>query len=160
ADPALFGPSAPKVKGGTDLVGDNYDATGKNGDPTPVPDPNPLDCNSHGTHVAGTAAGFGVLEDDNHSTYTGPYDQSIYGTTMFHVGPGVAPKADLYAIRVFGCQGSTDVVNEALEWAVDNDMDVVNMSLGSDYAPGDSADAFAADAAMRAGVMVVSAAGN
>src|SRR6266516_4119849 len=27
ADPALFGPNAPKVKGGTDLVGDNYDAS-------------------------------------------------------------------------------------------------------------------------------------
>ncbi|MFL5272166.1 MAG: S8 family serine peptidase, partial [Anaeromyxobacteraceae bacterium] len=56
ANPALFGPGAPKVKGGTDLVGDAYDAD----DPTsvPVPDPNPLDCNGHGSHVAGTAAGF------------------------------------------------------------------------------------------------------
>src|SRR6266478_7099656 len=27
ADPALFGPSAPRVKGGTDLVGDDYDAS-------------------------------------------------------------------------------------------------------------------------------------
>ena len=47
-----------------------------------MPDSNPLDCNGHGTHVAGTAAGFGVLDDAGHSTYTGPYDQSIYGTTM------------------------------------------------------------------------------
>ena len=42
----LFGPTAPKVKGGTDLVGDAYDASSD--DPainTPVPDPNPLDCN-------------------------------------------------------------------------------------------------------------------
>src|SRR5262249_36483315 len=48
ADPALFGPGAPRVKGGTDLVGDNYDAGSD--DParsTPVPDPNPLDCNGH-----------------------------------------------------------------------------------------------------------------
>src|SRR5205814_9526950 len=67
ADPALFGPAAPKVKGGTDLVGDNYNANSS--DPainTPVPDPNPLDCSTlsgfsgHGSHVAGTAAGFGV----------------------------------------------------------------------------------------------------
>src|SRR5262252_3642850 len=60
-DPTLVGPSARKVKGGIDLVGDAY--TGSN---TPVPDPNPLDCEftsgsvGHGTHVAGTAAGFGV----------------------------------------------------------------------------------------------------
>ena len=40
ADPALFGPHAPKVKGGTDLVGDNYFASST--DPartrrTPIP---------------------------------------------------------------------------------------------------------------------------
>ena len=49
------------------------------------------------------------------------------------VGPGVAPKADLYAVRVFGCDGSTDVTVDAIEWAVANDMDVINMSLGSPF---------------------------
>ncbi len=157
ADPALFGPNAPKVKGGTDLVGDNYDA----GDPaksTPVPDPNPLDCNGHGSHVAGSAAGFGVTAQG--TTFNGPYDQTTHTNFAFTIGPGVAPKADLYAVRVFGCEGSTDVVTEAIEWAVDNDMDVVNMSLGADFGTGDSADSLAADAAVKAGVVVVSAAGN
>jgi minor extracellular serine protease Vpr len=51
ADPTLFGPKAPKVKGGIDLVGDAY-----NGNNTPQPDPNPLDCNGHGSHTSGTAA--------------------------------------------------------------------------------------------------------
>ena len=49
------------LSGGTDFAGDAYDASSS--DPataTPHPDPNPLDCNSHGSHVAGTAAGFGV----------------------------------------------------------------------------------------------------
>jgi minor extracellular serine protease Vpr len=105
ADPALFGPNAPKVKGGTDLVGDNYDDSST--DPakkTPMPDPNPLDCNGHGSHVAGTAAGFGVTSTG--ATYHGPYDSSIYNAPQnFTIGPGVAPKADLYMVRVFGCSG-------------------------------------------------------
>jgi subtilisin family serine protease len=55
ADPALFGPNAPKVKGGTDLVGDNYDAASSGpAKYTPQPGPNPLDCGGHGSHVAGT----------------------------------------------------------------------------------------------------------
>ena len=74
ADPALFGPAAPKVKGGIDLVGDAYDASAPAGSPklVPHPDPNPLDCNGHGSHVSGTAAGFGVLSTG--ATYTGGYD--------------------------------------------------------------------------------------
>jgi len=156
ADPALFGPNAPKVKGGIDLVGDDYDANDDTS--VPVPDPNPLDCNGHGSHVAGSAAGFGVL--GNGSEYTGSYDNLTHVNNTFSIGPGVAPKADLYAVRVFGCEGSTNVVTEAIEWAIDNDMDVINMSLGSDFGPGDSADAKAADDASKAGVVVVSSAGN
>ena len=157
ADPSLFGPNAPKVKGGTDLVGDDYDAN----DPaksTPVPDPNPLDCNGHGSHVAGTAAGFGVLQDGR--TFGGPYDVSAYADNAFLVGPGVAPKADLYAVRVFGCSGATDVVTEAIDWTVEHKMDVVNMSLGSDFGLAISADSIAAANAAKAGILVVAAAGN
>jgi subtilisin family serine protease len=158
ADPSLFGPNAPKVKGGTDLVGDAYNASGDEAAATPHPDPNPLDCNGHGSHVAGTAAGFGVLTTG--TTFPGPYDQLTHKNFSFIIGPGVAPKADLYAVRVFGCEGSTDVVTEALDWAVDHDMDVVNMSLGSDFGDPESADALAADNTMKAGVMVVMSAGN
>src|SRR5258706_14771299 len=59
AEPALFGPSAPRTNGGTDLVGDSYNADPSSPafQPIPHPDPNPLDCNGHGSHVAGTAAG-------------------------------------------------------------------------------------------------------
>jgi len=96
----------------------------------------------------------------NGATYNGPYDQLTHLNNSFAIGPGVAPRADLYAVRVFGCEGSTDVVIDAIEWAVDNDMDVINMSLGSDFSPGDSADGKAADDATKAGVVVVSAAGN
>ena len=158
ANPALFGPGAPRVKGGTDLVGDDYDANVASS--VPQPDPNPLDCNldvGHGSHVAGTAAGNGVLA--NGTTYNGPYDSTTYSNS-FRIGPGVAPKADLYAIRVFGCFGSTDVVVEALDWAVDHDMDVVNMSLGSSFGTANTADAQATDNAVKAGIIVVASAGN
>jgi minor extracellular serine protease Vpr len=155
ADPKLFGPNAPKVKGGTDLVGDAYDADIAGS--VPVPDPNPLDCNGHGSHVSGTAAGFGVTNDG--ATYHGPYNEAAYAAG-FGIGPGVAPLADLYMVRVFGCTGSTDVVADAIEWAVHNDMDVISMSLGSPYGVTGTADAIASDNAAKAGIIVVAAAGN
>ncbi len=156
ADPALFGPHAPKIKGGTDLVGDNYDASTP-ANSVPVPDPNPLDCNGHGSHVAGTAAGFGVANDG--TTFHGPYDAAAYGAG-FGIGPGVAPLADLYAVRVFGCSGTTDVVTEGIDWAVHNNMDVINMSLGAPFGPANSSDAIASDNAAKAGIVVAVAAGN
>lgn len=158
ADPALFGPDAPRVKGGIDLVGDAYDASSS--DPArriPVPDDNPLDCQGHGSHVAGTAGGSGVNPDG--TTYTGPYDESTAGRE-FRVGPGVAPQVDLYAIRVFGCTGSTDVTVPAIDWAVANGLDVINLSLGSSYGRGDDPSAVAAANAVGAGVVVVVSAGN
>ncbi|MEJ1965404.1 MAG: S8 family serine peptidase [Gammaproteobacteria bacterium] len=72
----------------------------------------------------------------------------------------MAPKADLYAVRVFGCEGSTNVVVDAIDWAIAHDMDVINMSLGSDYGSADDADAVEVDNAARAGVVVISSAGN
>ena len=164
-DPSLVGAAAPKVKGGTDLVGDDYD-----GFNAPVPDPNPLDCEftsgsvGHGSHVAGTAAGFGVKADG--TTFAGPYNAAAYTPGAFRIGPGVAPQADLYAIRVFGCQGSTDVVTEAIDWAVDHGVDVISMSLGSNYGvvgntdPGDLAEGLAVANATAAGIIVVAASGN
>lgn len=157
ADPALFGPSAPRIKGGIDLVGDDYDAGGTGDALIPKPDPNPLDCQGHGSHVAGTTGGSGVLPDG--STFEGPYDETT-PSVDFRVGPGVAPEADLYAVRVFGCDGSTDVTIQAIDWAVDNGMDVINMSLGSSFGRGDDPSAVAATNAVGAGVVVVASAGN
>src|SRR5439155_11940942 len=84
-----YGSSAPKVKGGTDLVGNCYDAGGRassgcpdgNANLTPHPDSNPLDCNGHGSHTAGTAAGFGV--DHTGATYTGSYTTSTIDNESF-----------------------------------------------------------------------------
>jgi len=158
ASPSLFGPNAPKVKGGHDFVGDDYDASSD--DPAaavPHPDPNPLDCNGHGSHVAGSAAGFGVKADGNR--YAGAYNSSTHGTS-FRIGPGVAPLADLYALRVFGCAGSTNVTVDAIDWAVDHDMDVINMSLGSSFGRATAPSAVASNNAAAAGVIVVASAGN
>lgn len=164
-DPALVGPLAPKVIGGADLVGDTYNAGSTNpANRVPQPDPNPLDCNTgnaggHGSHTAGTVAGFGVAEDG--STYAGPYDPSTFSDpSAFRIGPGVAPKANIFSIRVFGCSGSTAVTIDAIELAVENDVDVINMSLGSAFGSPEDATAVASSNAAAAGVIVVASAGN
>lgn len=158
ADPTMFGPDAPKVKGGFDFSGDDYNASAPAGSPAlnPQPDPNPLDCHGHGSHVAGTTGGFGVDED---GTYDGDYDESTHEND-FIIGPGVAPEVDLYALRVFGCGGSTDLTVLAIDWAVDNDLDVINMSLGSPFGRNDDPSAVASTNAAAAGVIVVASAGN
>ena len=64
------------------------------------------------------------------------------------------------ATLAFGCAGSTDVVTDAIEWAVANHMDVINMSLGASYGTEDSSDAVASTNAEEAGTIVVASAGN
>ncbi|WP_461471285.1 S8 family peptidase [Microbacterium sp. HJ5] len=155
ADPALFGPNAPRIKGGWDFVGDDYDANDDTS--VPKPDANPLDCNGHGSHVAGTTGGSGVTAAGE--TYTGAYDEST-ASQEWKIGPGVAPEVDLYALRVFGCEGSTNVTTAAIDWAVANDMDVINMSLGSSFGTATDPEAVAAANAIGAGVVVVASAGN
>src|SRR5258705_2677050 len=68
--------------------------------------------------------------------------------------------ADLYSVRVFGCAASTDVTVDAIEWAVKNKMDVINMSLGSIFGSADDPSAEASTNAVKAGVVVVASAGN
>jgi len=144
----------PRFKGGYDFAGDAY--TGHN---APQPDNNPIDCqkHGHGTHVAGTAAGSGVTADGD--TYQGPYDSTTY-SNEFRVGPGAAPEADLYALKAFGCEGQSDVITEAVDWAVKNHMDVINLSLGSPFGKATDPDSVAVSNAVAAGVVVVSSAGN
>jgi hypothetical protein len=131
----------------------------------PEPDPDPYDCYGHGTHVAGIAGGYGVTTAG--ATYTGSYTDDL-DPAGFVVGPGVAPRAELYALKVFGCAGSSDVVDLAIEWAVDPNgdgdfadrMDVINLSLGSPYGDAYETTAVAANNAAAAGVLVIASAGN
>ena len=137
-----------KVIGGFDFAGPTYDAS-VDSLSTPSPDPDPLDVNGHGTHVAGSAAG--------------------YVPASGVVGRGMAPDARLMALKVFGdVAGSTDLVSDAIERALDpnNDMsiddavDVINMSLGSPYGHPDDPSAIATQNAVDLGIVVVASAGN
>ncbi len=100
----------------------------------------PLDdsWNSHGTHVAGIIAA--AMDDE--------------GVI------GVAPDANLYAVKVLDGSGMglASWFIGGLEWAVDNDMDVANISIGfSAYSQAmEEACNYAADN----GVLLVAAAGN
>ncbi|HEY2296788.1 MAG TPA: S8 family serine peptidase [Jatrophihabitans sp.] len=163
-DPQLskeFGPNAPKVIGGYDFVGDDYNANDA-AHSTPHPDPNPLDCNSHGTHTAGSLAGFGVTSDGK--TYHGAYNSSTVTpgdpNHDWTVGPGVAPEASLLVYRVFGCAGSTNVDDLAINQAVKDGASVISMSLGSPFGETTDPSAVAAQNAVNDGVLVVAADGN
>ncbi len=169
-EPGSF-PTA-KVVGGTDFVGDSYDASASGG--TIAPDDDPLDClglqgmdiaGGHGTHVAGIAAGMGVLSTG--APFAGPYNQSV-NPAQFRVGPGVAPGASLYALKIFGCSGSTSFTDAALEWAADPNadddftdrLDVLNLSLGGSYGLASSGEAEVITNLTSLGSLLVIAAGN
>ncbi|CAN5400551.1 hypothetical protein BH09SUM1_BH09SUM1_26270 [soil metagenome] len=167
-DHAVLGDSpafpGPRVVGGTDLAGDSYNA-GSSSTSTPAPDPDPVDCQGHGSHVAGITGGSGVNSDG--TTYAGPYNTTI-PFSSFRIGPGVAPRASLLSIKVFGCTGSTLLVAQGFEYAADpnddNDfsdhLDVVNVSIGSNYSVAESPEGMAADVLASLGTVVVCSAGN
>ncbi len=170
-DPTTIEPDSfptAKVAGGTDFVGEDYDA-GNSGSSTPVPDPDPLDNTDdhHGTHVAVIAAGLGVTT--NHASFQGGYG-GPFDSSQFPIGPRVAPEASLYALKIFGRSGGTAAVPDALDWAADPDqdgqtldhLDVVNLSLGSGFGVDDSTDPElkAVDRLARLGCVVCIAAGN
>lgn len=103
---------------------------------------NPLksanDDNGHGTHVAG------IIAAENNS-----------------IGViGAGPQIDLYAVKVLNRNGSgylSDVI-EGIDWAIANNMQVINMSLGSATNIQSFHDAVIR--ANEAGVVQVAAAGN
>jgi serine protease AprX len=104
----------------------------------------PHDPNGHGTHVAGIAAGSGAASDGRYR--------------------GVAPGADLLVARALDSFGSgrTSQVMAAVEWAVDQGAQVINISLGGGPYPADGSDALSSmcNAAADQGVVVCVAAGN
>lgn len=96
---------------------------------------------SHGTHVAGTIAALG---------------KNPYGIS------GIAPKVDLYAYRVLGAygSGSNAGVIAGINKAVEEGMDIINLSLGGGNNSSTTADTVAINNAMLAGTLAVMATGN
>ncbi len=133
-----FGPGC-RVSKGFDFVGDAYnnDITSPAYNPIPTPDPFPDDCNGHGTHVSGIVGANGGIH-------------------------GVAPEVTFHAYRVFGCEGSTsaDIMLAAMEQAMDDGTDVVNMSIGSALAWPNYPTSQGADRLVKHGIVVVASIGN
>ena len=164
-----------KVLGGWDFAGLNYTADGP-----PSPDGNPLDegpglCgevpssvprgDGHGSHVAGTAGGWGVASDG--TTFDGDYSTLTDDELLeMQVGPGSAPDADLVALKIFGCAGSSLVTGAALDWLLDptnelaEQVTVVNMSIGSDFSTVDDPENELIEQLVADGKVVVTSAGN
>lgn len=104
----------------------------------------------HGTHVAGTIAGV-----------TGK-TAVVHGVAIDDLS-GIAPGAWLGNYNVFpgnvASARSEDILN-AVEAAVTDGMDVLNLSLGGGYRGNNDLLALGLDAAVEAGVVVAVAAGN
>ncbi len=125
---------AGRIAGGVNLVSP---AVG-----LPAPDPaNFMDDNSngHGTHVAGVIAA----------------NLDTLGVV------GVAPEAAIYAVKVLGGSGFGQISDIAagVQWAIENGMDVINMSLGIGGTPENTL-RMACEDAYQAGIVLVAAAGN
>lgn len=103
-----------KVVWGYDFAGDAYNANSASTS-TPVPDANPMDTNGHGSSCASLIAGLG--ENADNTTYTGTYDGTAPAIAALKVPPGLAPQAKLYALKVFGTSGSTNLAGQALDVA-------------------------------------------
>lgn len=139
-----------KVVGGYDFTGPDYSPGSILPQwRIPRPDVNPMDEGGHGTHVAGSVAGLG----DGVNTYD-----------------GVAPDADIYALKVFGNNGGTSdtVVIAAMEWAMDPNgdldpsdrLDVLNLSLGGSFGKPYILYSLAVKNLAKAGVITTISAGN
>ncbi|MFL1376149.1 MULTISPECIES: S8 family serine peptidase [unclassified Nocardiopsis] len=124
-----------RVVAGYDFVGDDFNAQDPNA--VPAPDEDPQDCNGHGTHVAGIVGAEGEVT-------------------------GVAPDVVFGAYKVFGCAGSTtsDIMVAAMEQALADDMDVLNMSIGSSHSWPQYPTATASDNLVDQGMVVVASIGN
>jgi minor extracellular serine protease Vpr len=138
-----------KVVAGFDFVGETWGIVNNAEVGVLTEDPDPIDLEGHGTHVADIIAG-----------------QSLDGAHK-----GVAPGAKLVAVKV--CSAISSACNgvallKGMDYALDpngdGDMsdavDVINLSLGSPYGQVEDDLTLAAINAVKLGVIVVASAGN
>jgi subtilisin family serine protease len=81
-------------------------------------------------HVAGVADGVGITasgEDADYLDYIG------HGTAVAGAIREKAPEALLYAVKVFDqtLTTSLEIIIRAIEWAIDQDIQLINLSLGT-----------------------------
>jgi len=98
----------------------------------------PMDRNGHGTHVAGT-----IAASDNNLGMV-----------------GIAPKAKIVPIKSLDDRGSGSIANvyKGIEWAIQKNVDIITMSLGSSM--GDANLQGAINKAFSKNILVFCAAGN
>jgi len=123
----------------TGIDGDHEDLPELSGGTNTIDDTDwDSDGSGHGTHVAGTIA---ALDND-------------YGVV------GVSPDVDLYAVKVLDDSGSGTVstVVAGIEWAVEEEIPIINMSLGSSSYSETLQDA--CNTAYEEGSLLVASAGN
>lgn len=91
----------------------------------------------HGTHVAGIIAANGKLR-------------------------GMAPEADIYAYRALGPSGmgTSDQVIAAIDQAIKDKVDIINLSLGNNVNGPDWPTSLALDRAVESGIVAVTSSGN
>lgn len=90
-------------------------------------------------HISGVAGGIGIGMDSAADS-TSYLDTLGHGTAVMAAIQEKAPGAEYFAVKLFhdSLRTSADHLVEAIQWALDNRMDVINLSLGtrnSDHAP-------------------------
>ncbi len=100
------------------------------------------------------------IEDDNgHGTEVA----GIIGSNGLHgFDKGVAPNCDFLIGKVLShaAQGSVETLIKGIDWALENEADVINLSLGKAVSNVTSPEVIAVNSAVQQGVIVCVAAGN
>jgi subtilisin family serine protease len=116
--------------------------------------------------VGGAVRGWAepIVDEAGSTTYkTDPHEDLFgHGTACAGIIHGIAPLAELYSIRVLGpaLSGKGNVFAAGLRWAIEHDMHVVNLSLGTTKKDYFSLFHELVDAAYFKGVVLVTAANN